>query len=82
VRTSANLSQHCITNKCSEAKVRAYFQEGTMPGADNFYDGLKENSGPWNTTLTIIMEDNGAYRSIMGRVKALRLKTYQKLDFS
>ncbi|EPE29411.1 alpha/beta-Hydrolase [Glarea lozoyensis ATCC 20868] len=73
---------HCTANKCSEAKTRAYFQEGTMPGADNFCVGLEEGNGPFDTTLTMRMEDNGAYRSILGRLRALRLKTYRALDFS
>jgi hypothetical protein len=53
-----------------------------MPGADNFCGGLEEGMGPWDTTLTMRMEDNGAYRSILGRMKALRLKNYKVLDFS
>ena len=35
-------------NKCSYAKLNTFFQEGKLPGKDNY---CKLEAGPWNITV-------------------------------
>lgn len=54
-------------------------EEGTMPGNDHFCAGTESGSGPFDTTLTMRMEENGAWRSVVQRMNHLRLKSWHAL---
>ncbi|KAG9245276.1 TAP-like protein-domain-containing protein [Calycina marina] len=58
-----------VINVCALRKIGAYFQNGTMPGCDNFCD---QGMGPWNVTIPGGLEKRGDWNDLQARMKALR----------
>jgi hypothetical protein len=55
-------------NSCTNIKIKAYFQDGTLPGSDNF---CPLEAGPFGVVLSGGLEKRTDYIDIRDRMKRL-----------
>jgi hypothetical protein len=78
-QASANISlqQHTTLgplNKCGNAKINTFFQNGTLPGTDSF---CPLEAGPFNITITDGLQKRSDLKSIADAVQSLGKRTGQ-----
>jgi len=56
-------------NACSNRKIKAYFQNGTMPGTDNY---CAVETGPWSVNLTQPINMTADFAAVRDLVYGLR----------